>query len=54
MGDKVTIKVVAANLGKRQLDYHWVPAVTRAGKPTAVKTAEKVVAKPKAVAKKKK
>jgi ribonuclease R len=24
MGDKVTIKVVAANLSKRQLDYHWV------------------------------
>jgi ribonuclease R len=28
MGDKVTIKVVAANLTKRQLDYEWViPAV---------------------------
>ena len=25
MGDKVCIKVVAANLGKRQLDYEWVP-----------------------------
>jgi ribonuclease R len=24
MGDKVRIKVVAANLGKRQLDYEWV------------------------------
>jgi ribonuclease R len=24
MGDKVTIKVVAANLTKRQLDYEWV------------------------------
>ena len=24
MGDKVTIKVVAANLAKRQLDYEWV------------------------------
>jgi ribonuclease R len=24
MGDKVKIKVVAANLEKRQLDYHWV------------------------------
>ena len=23
MGDKVTIKVVAANLEKRQLDYEW-------------------------------
>ena len=29
MGDKVRIKVVAANLEKRQLDYEWVltPAV---------------------------
>lgn len=26
MGDKVTIKVVAANLSKRQLDYEWVIA----------------------------
>ncbi len=25
MGDLVKIKVVAANLDKRQLDYHWVP-----------------------------
>jgi ribonuclease R len=24
MGDKVKIKVVAANLTKRQLDYEWV------------------------------
>jgi ribonuclease R len=24
MGDKVTIKVVAASLEKRQLDYEWV------------------------------
>ena len=24
MGDKVTIKVISANLGKRQLDYEWV------------------------------
>ncbi|HMH32929.1 MAG TPA: ribonuclease R [Puia sp.] len=26
MGDKITIKVVSANLGKRQLDYEWVIA----------------------------
>jgi ribonuclease R len=26
MGDKVTIKIVAANLTKRQLDYEWVVA----------------------------
>ncbi len=25
MGDIVTIKVVSANLGKRQMDYEWVP-----------------------------
>jgi ribonuclease R len=24
MGDKVTVKLVAANLAKRQLDYEWV------------------------------
>jgi len=24
MGDKVMIKVVSANLGKRQLDYEWI------------------------------
>jgi ribonuclease R len=24
MGDKVKIKIVAANLTKRQLDYEWV------------------------------
>ncbi len=28
MGDKVTIKVVSANLAKRQLDYEWVIAGT--------------------------
>jgi len=31
MGDAVKIKVVAANLDKRQLDYHWVQ---EEGKPT--------------------
>lgn len=25
IGDKLTIRVVSANLGKRQLDYEWVP-----------------------------
>lgn len=28
MGDKVTIKVISANLGKRQLDYEWVIAAS--------------------------
>ena len=37
MGDKVTIKVVAANLAKRQLDYEWViSAALRAEGPVAV------------------
>jgi ribonuclease R len=34
MGDKVRIKVVAANLGKRQLDYHWVPDAAKAATKT--------------------
>ncbi|MFN8251373.1 MAG: ribonuclease R [Ferruginibacter sp.] len=39
MGDKVRIKVVAANLGKRQLDYEWVPVE---GKKKKVEKVEKV------------
>jgi ribonuclease R len=35
MGDHVTIKVVAANLDKRQLDYEWVTEVE--GKAKQVK-----------------
>lgn len=34
MGDKVTIKVVSANLAKRQLDYEWV--ITAAEKNAAI------------------
>ena len=45
MGDAVRIKVVAANLEKRQLDYHWVQ---EDGKPALD------IAKSKGVAKKKK
>ena len=45
MGDAVRIKVVAANLDKRQLDYHWVQ---EEGKPALN------VAKAKPAAKKKK
>ena len=33
MGDKVWIKVVAANLDKRQLDYEWVPKADTKAKP---------------------
>ncbi|MGI8597984.1 MAG: ribonuclease R, partial [Chitinophagaceae bacterium] len=46
MGDRVRIKVVAANLDKRQLDYEWVLA-------TSTET-DVVIAKPKAKRKKKK
>jgi ribonuclease R len=49
MGDKVRIKIVAANLVKRQLDYEWVLV-------TALEDSEEDVpkAKPKAKRKKKK
>jgi ribonuclease R len=33
MGDKVMIKVVAANLSKRQLDYEWVVEEAKSKKP---------------------
>ena len=41
MGDLVRIKVVAANLSKRQLDYEWVPGKTakaKVDKPSSVKS----------------
>ncbi len=44
MGDAVKIKVVAANLAKRQLDYHWVQDE---GKPTLNIAKAKVAAKKK-------
>jgi ribonuclease R len=50
MGDKVTIKVVAANLAKRQLDYEWVIATGGTGEIAGVK--EEVVVKAKAKEKK--
>jgi len=31
MGDKIRIKVISANLNKRQLDYEWVAAIAEAG-----------------------
>ncbi len=51
MGDQVTIKVVSANLGKRQLDYHWIPAETT-GKVADKKTKTKVAPAKKSKAKK--
>lgn len=46
MGDKVMIKVVAANLEKRQLDYEWIVNAEK-------DTADKVIAKTKGRKKKK-
>jgi ribonuclease R len=37
MGDHITIKVVAANLDKRQLDYQWVTEVEGKAKQAAAK-----------------
>jgi ribonuclease R len=34
MGDKVKIRVVAANLAKRQLDYEWVSDLETSSKKT--------------------
>ncbi|WP_462254497.1 ribonuclease R [Ferruginibacter sp.] len=53
MGDKVRIKVVAANLGKRQLDYEWVPGANVKAKVTNTALI-KQAAKPKVGLKKKK
>lgn len=41
MGDKVRIKVVAANLDKRQLDYEWVLATGEPAEPEKLKTKRK-------------
>jgi ribonuclease R len=40
MGDKVTIKIVAANLTKRQLDYEWVITAAEKSAFGAMTTAE--------------
>jgi ribonuclease R len=41
MGDKVMIKVVSANLDKRQLDYQWVNAGSSEAKSTSTKSNKK-------------
>jgi ribonuclease R len=51
MGDKVRIKVVAANLGKRQLDYEWVSANVKTTH-NKITTAKAVVTKSKTKKKK--
>ena len=53
MGDLVRIKVVAANLSKRQLDYEWIPK-TGSAKPDNTKTKTVVAARPVFKAKNKK
>ena len=45
MGDAVTIKVIAANLEKRQLDYQWVTALAAKAKPENLKSKNTVIAK---------
>ena len=45
MGDKVRIKVVAANLGKRQLDFHWVPDTAKETVKNKVEAKAKPVTK---------
>ena len=54
MGDKVWIKVVAANLTKRQLDYEWIVAgeIAAAKTETVIAEGESKPAKPKAKKKK--
>jgi len=49
MGDHITIKVISANLDKRQLDYEWVTAIEGKAKQAKVKGGKvpaKVAAKP--------
>lgn len=41
MGDRVRIKVVAANLSKRQLDFEWVKVTDSKNQPTKTGTASK-------------
>jgi ribonuclease R len=45
MGDKVKVKVVAANLDKRQLDYDWVPDQQKSTQATRQTGAKKTAAK---------
>ncbi len=52
IGDKIRIKVIAANLSKRQLDYAWVPDASKGPVPDASKS-KKNTKKPNAAKKKK-
>jgi ribonuclease R len=47
MGDKVTIKVISANLSRRQLDYEWVIAVSEKEEDGSIGThSRKPIGKP--------
>ncbi len=54
MGDKVRIKVVAANLGRRQLDFEWVPGGNKTTKSSKSVKNIKATVKPAIKTKKKK
>lgn len=41
MGDKIRIRIVAANLTKRQLDYEWVMEGGKSSKPSKPSSKEK-------------
>ena len=47
MGDAVKIKVVAANLEKRQLDYHWIPPFENENASSEKNKKAVAIAKPK-------
>ncbi len=47
MGDAVKIKVVAANLEKRQLDYHWIPPFENENASSEKNKKTAAIAKPK-------
>ena len=51
MGDKVNVKIVAANLDKRQLDFHWIPDGPISTKKDSKKSKAKAPAKSKSTAK---
>ena len=53
MGDKVTIKVIAANLDKRQMDYEWIPNKENAQAEMPAKPADKKKSQRKRVGQKK-
>lgn len=47
MGDKITIKVINADLDKRQMDYEWIPKQTDASNPSSEKNKSEQIKKSK-------